>query len=190
MPRAHTFIQQYDITWNSLYCAKRQAESNAPKIKQIRRWRIEILPAEGFGPPKIMGGCAPYLLSRPIIPHSSRPTIPHSSRPTIPHSSHMVGGLLSWVWWVCYHDFGWPKTFSRQYLNAPPTVLLHFCAVGFLSLRLTIWVIWIFIILLHWCVCSRYSTAWAKLKIGGWTLKILASALGFCPNPRTLWIFC
>ena len=58
--RTHISIQQYDITWNSLYDAASQVKFNASKMKQIRRWRIEILPAEDFGPPKIMVGGPPY----------------------------------------------------------------------------------------------------------------------------------
>ena len=37
-------------------------------MKQIHRWRIEILPVEGFEPLKIMD----LNSSKPIIPHSNR----------------------------------------------------------------------------------------------------------------------
>ena len=80
------------------------------------------------------------------------------------------------------HDFEWLKTFNSQYLNAPSTDLLHFCAVEFLSLGATIMFIWMFIILLYWCVYSMCSFAWIKMKFDDWTLKISVLTFGLDLN--------
>ena len=63
MSSTHIFIQQYDITWNSLYYAIKQTEFNASKMKRIRRWRIEILFVENFESLKIMIKSSSYLIN-------------------------------------------------------------------------------------------------------------------------------
>ena len=58
--RTHIAIQHYDITWSSSYYAVNEAEFNASKMKQIRRWRIKILAVEDLRPLKIMIEGLPY----------------------------------------------------------------------------------------------------------------------------------
>ena len=50
----HTSILQYNLTWNNLYYAIKQTKFNASKMKQIRRWRFEILFAQNFKSFKFM----------------------------------------------------------------------------------------------------------------------------------------
>ena len=59
-----------------------------------------------------------------------------------------------------------------QKFNASRTNLFHLYNVRVLSLKITIYVISIFIIFLRRCVCSNFSTA-CDLMIDDWILRIL-----------------
>ena len=89
------------------------------------------------------------------------------------------------------HYFWWLQIFASQLLHAPPTDFLHFCGVGILSLKTTIWCFLVFIILPLWCVCSRTSTA-CCLVVGPWCLALDpgSSAPKECPlQPKALFFY-
>ena len=123
---------------SEIQCFKNEANSSMTHW-DIDCWRFRVI--QNHDKPFIMRrnkfSCDKSSCDKPFTVKCNRPSwdksfIMKCNKPSCDRPFIMnIMNLLSWIWWIFYHDFEWLKTFSSQYLNASSTDLLHFWSIEF-----------------------------------------------------------